>query len=376
MSGPLATVLLADQGAEVIKVESFVGDIVRHMGPGNNGITPAFISTNRGKRSIAVDLKTPDGLDLVKKLAADADVFVQNFRPGAIQRMGLGEEVIRKIKADIIYTSISGFGEKGPYAHKRVYDPVIQALSGLTDIQKDRDSGRPKMIRTVIPDKTTALMAAQAITAALLSRERTGKGQHIKLSMIDATIALIWPEGMAGLTVIGQEDKAGPALAQDLIFETRDGYITAGAVSNSEWEGLCRALDREQWLEDERFNTPNGRVKHVFERLAMTAEVILTDTSESWLKKLDAESVPCAPVLSRRQLIEHEQIIANELITEFNQHSIGQVRQAKPAARFSATPAAIKGPAASLGEHTREILQEAGLDEERIDELYSTGIVK
>ncbi|MEO2174194.1 MAG: CoA transferase, partial [bacterium] len=254
LSGPLATSTLCDQGAEVIKVESFQGDIVRFMGGGDKGITPSFTSANRGKKAISINLKTEAGVTLLKKISAEVDVFVQNFRPGAIERMGLGYEVIRQINPGIVYCSISGFGSKGPYSHKRVYDPVIQSLSGLADIQRDRETGRPKMVRTVIPDMTTAMTAAQAITSALLSRERTGKGQHVTLAMIDSMISLTWSEGMAGYTVIGNEDKVPPQLAPDLIYETTDGYITAGAISNAEWEGMCRALDREACLDDDRFN--------------------------------------------------------------------------------------------------------------------------
>jgi len=375
ISGPLATMWLADQGAEVIKVETLQGDIVRHTGAGDGGITPVFVSANRGKRSIAVNLKTEEGLALVKRLVTESDVLVQNFRPGAIDKLGLGYEAVRAIKEDIVYVSISGFGETGPYANKRVYDPVIQALSGLADIQADRETGRPKMIRTIIPDKTTALTAAQAITAALLSRERSGKGQHVRISMIDATIALIWPEGMAGLTRVGHEDKYGPALAQDLIFQTTDGYITAGAVSNLEWQGMCRALDRQEWLDDDRFNTPAGRVKNVKERLALTGEVLLTDSSTAWLEKLDAEGVPCAPVLTRRELIDHEQIVSNQILTVFEQAPLGKVRQPRPAARFSETPSKIAGPAAKLGEHTREVLTEVGFSDTEINSLYQNEIV-
>ncbi|MBV1932504.1 MAG: CoA transferase, partial [Porticoccaceae bacterium] len=328
LSGPLATMFLCDQGAEVIKVEPFQGDIVRHMGGGQSGLSPSFLSANRGKKSIAVDLKTPQGVALVKQIAATSDVFVQNFRPGAVGRMGLGYEAIKAIKPEIVYCSISGFGEHGPYAHKRVYDPVIQSLSGLADIQKDRDTGRPRMIRTAIPDKTTAITAAQAITAALLARARSGKGQHVKLAMIDAMIALTWAEGMAGYTVIGDEDKVPPEFAPDLVYQTSDGYITAGAVSNIEWEGMCKALDREDWLLDERFNTPGGRVKNVSERVKMTAEAIKTEASEYWLARLDERDVPCAPVLTRKALLDHEQIIVNELIVEMYQEGLGEVRQA------------------------------------------------
>ena len=375
LSGPLATMWLADQGANVIKVEPFHGDIVRAMG-GGDGITPSFLSANRGKKGIAVDLKTPQGLALVMRLAAEADVLVQNFRPGAIERMGLGYDTVKEVNPYIVYCSISGFGETGPYAHKRVYDPVIQSLSGLADIQRDRETGRPKMIRTVIPDKTTGLTAAQAITAALLSRERTGKGQHVKVAMIDAMISLTWAEGMAGYTIIGNEDKVPPQLAPDLIFETSDGYITAGAISNAEWQGMCKALNKEEWLADERFNTPAGRVKNNAERLNLTAEVIATKPTAHWLKVMDENSVPSAPVLSRKELLQHEQIIANKLIEEMHQPGLGAVRQPRPAARFSKTPAVISGPAPLLGEHTREVLSNLGLCDTDIDELYAQNIVR
>ncbi len=350
ISGPVATQMLGDQGADVIKVEPLDGDLVRHMGPNRAGLTATFVSSNRSKRSIALDLKNRAGMAALERLITTADVFVQNFRPGAIERMGLGEAPVRKLKPDIVYVSISGFGESGPYAHKRVYDPVIQALSGLASIQADRDTGRPRMVRTIIPDKTTAVTAAQAITAALFARERTGKGQHVRLAMLDTMVAYLWPEGMTGLTFVGKEVKAARAqLAQDLIFETTDGYITAGAVSDAEWQGMCRALERTEWLADERFRTANSRVVNVVERLRMTAEVLRTRSSAEWLERLDREGVPCAPVLDRADVIGHEQIRVNELIEEFDHPVAGRMRQPRPAARFDATPAAIRRPAPMLG---------------------------
>ncbi|MDZ7824954.1 MAG: CoA transferase [Gammaproteobacteria bacterium] len=189
ISGPVATMMLADQGADVIKVEPPGGDLVRAMGANRGGVSATFVSANRSKRSVVLDLKTDAGLDALKRLVRTADVFVQNFRPGAIERMGLGEDVLRAEREDLVYVSISGFGEQGPYAGNRVYDPVIQALSGLAAIQADAD-GRPQHgLRTIIPDKLTAVTAAQAITAALFARERSGRGQHVRLAMLDATVA-------------------------------------------------------------------------------------------------------------------------------------------------------------------------------------------
>lgn len=376
LSGPLAGGILADQGADVIKVEALDGDIVRRMGGKPDGVTAGFVTANRGKRSIAVDVKTPDGLGIVKDLLRDADVLIQNFRPGAIERMGLGEPVVRELNPKIVYLSISGFGETGPYAHKRVYDPVIQSLSGLADIQRDRQTGRPMMIRTVIPDKTTGLTAAQAVTAALFARERTGKGQHIRVAMIDAMLSLAWAEGMAAYTVVGNEDNVPPETRPDLIYQTQDGYITAGAVSDAEWQGMCRALGKEEWLTDERFDTPSGRVRNATERLKLTAQVLATRESGYWLPRLDAEGVPSAPVLSRRELLTHEQIVANELIQEMHQPGIGLIRQARPPARFSETAPAIGGPAPHLGEHTASILGELGRSSDEIDALVQQGVVK
>ena len=192
VSGPMATMILADQGADVIKVEPpGVGDLTRAMGGSRRGMAPTFAVINRNKRSIALNLKDGRGVDLLNRLVATADVFVQNFRPGRAEKMGIGEPQLRRVRPDLVYVSISGFGEKGPYAHKRVYDPVIQALSGLADIQADWRSGRPQMMRLIIPDKVTALTAAQAITAALLARHRSGEGQHVRLAMLDAVIAFM-----------------------------------------------------------------------------------------------------------------------------------------------------------------------------------------
>lgn len=374
ISGPVATMMLADQGADVIKVEALDGDLVRGAGATRSGITSTFISSNRSKRALAIDLKSAAGVAAMKKLLQTADVMVQNFRPGAIERMGFGEDVVRALKPDIVYVSISGFGDSGPYAHQRVYDPVIQALSGLAAIQADGETGRPKMIRTIIPDKTTAVTAAQAITAALFSRERTGEGQHIRLAMLDTMVAYLWPEGMGGFTLVGKEVKNARAqLSPDLIFQTTDGYITAGAMSDKEWRGLCTALGHIEWLDDPRFLTVNDRAVNASDRLALTGEVLATNTCAYWLERLDAEGVPSAPVLTREEVISHPQIQANDLIHEYDHPIAGRIRQPRPAARFDRTPAEIQRPAPGLGEHSAEILSELGYSEEQINAFVAEG---
>ncbi len=381
ISGPVASVLLADQGADVIKVEPPQGDIVRRMGSGKEGITATFVTANRGKRSLCVDLKQAAGVTLVKKLIPDADVFIQNFRPGAIERLGLGYETLATLNPRLLYVSISGFGETGPYAHKRVYDPVIQALTGLPDIQADRASRskayRPKMVRTIIPDKVSALTTAQAITAGLLERERgSGSGQHIKVAMIDATIAFLWPEALAGLTLVGNEQNLTSGQpTQDLIFATSDGYITCGAVADVEWQGLCAALEQPDWLEDERFSTPRGRVVHARARLDGMAARLKSRTSADWLARLDAHDVPCAPVLTRPEMLDNEQIKANELIAQYEHPGLGQIRQPRPGARFSRNDIRHNPTAPALGEHSEQILQEAGLADSEIQTLIESGVV-
>ena len=367
VSGPVGAMILADQGAEVIKVEPVSGELVRHMAATHNGINPVFFSCNRGKKSIALDLKSQEGKEILFKLAEDADVFMQNFRPGAIDRMGFSEKAIREVNQDIIYLSISGFGKEGPYANSRVYDPVIQALSGATDIQADRDTGRPKMFRIIIADKVTSLTAAQAISSALYAREKQGISQHIELSMLDSMISFFWPEGMAGIVFAENEiDVRKLQGSQDLIYQAKDRYITAGAVSDAEWQGMCKALKREDLIDDERFASPAGRVSNAQERKEITGAEISQWKSDEILSRFKAEGVPSAPLLDRMELLGNEQIIANQSILKLNYEEFGEVRQARPAARFGKTPSKIVRPAPKLGEHGREILSNLGYSEEKI----------
>ena len=378
LSGPMATMMLGDQGADVIKIEPpGMGDFTRALGGKSRGLSPFFSTLNRNKRSVVLNLKDEKGVELLKELVTGADVFVQNFRPGAAERMGIGEQVLRELKPDLIYVSISGFGEKGPYIGKRVYDPVIQALSGLTDIQADPETRRPRMMRLIIPDKVTAITAAQAMTAALLTRERTGEGQHVRLAMLDAVVSFLWHEGMAQYTFMGPDiGVARPPNTRDLIFETTDGYITAAAVSDKEWQGLVRALDRPEWLEDKRFSTPAGRVKYADVRLEMTAEVLKERSSAEWLERLDADQVPCAPVNRKEDVLTDRQVLANNLIVESEHPHAGKMRQARPAARFEGTPSELlRQPAPLLGEQTDTILTELGVSSQRLAELHAAGTI-
>src|SRR5437764_4913309 len=300
VSGPLATMILADQGAEVIKVEApGGGDSTRSGANRRGGFTASFLNNNRNKRSIVLDLKHPAALDVLKRLAAGADVFVQNFRPGVAERLGVGEAAIRAVAPKVVYVSVSGFGEKGPYAEKPAYDPVIQGFSGLATVQAGSDEARPRLLRTILPDKLTAITASQAITAALLARERTGEGQHVRLSMMEAVLAFMWASDMSGQTFVGDEPaRQEPAPAFDLIYETADGYMTVAALTARQWAGLARAVGRLEWMEDERFKTPALRQKNIDARLELTQQVLKDRPAEEWLERLTAAGVPCGPVLT------------------------------------------------------------------------------
>ena len=378
VSGPVATMMLGDQGADVIKIESPGGDLMRNYGTVHKGMSSSFLSSNRNKRSLCVNIKAQEGLEIVRKLVRSADVLVQNFRPGAIERMGLGEAEVRKLRPDIIFVSISGFGDTGPYVHQRVYDPVIQALCGLAEIQADRHlDGRPRMVRTIIPDKTTAVTAAQAITAALFARERSKQGQHIRIAMLDVMVAYLWPEAISSLSFVGHEaDPSRGQMGLDLVFKTQDGYITAGALSNSEWQGMCNALNRPDLIEDPRFNSVALRGRNSAERRAITSGEIEKWPTKEILKRLDERSVPCAPILSRTDLLEDEQIRVNKLIEIHDDAQLGPVRQPRPAARFDKTPAAVIAMAPYLGQHNAELLGELGYADEEIARLGAAGVLR
>jgi crotonobetainyl-CoA:carnitine CoA-transferase CaiB-like acyl-CoA transferase len=371
ISGPMATMILADQGAEVIKVENpDGGDHTRSQNNRRGGFAAGFLNNNSNKRCVALDLRDPAAKDALKRLVATADVFVQNFRPGVIDRMGLGEDVLRAIKPDLIYVSICGFGDTGPYAAKPVYDPLIQAVSGLATIQAGSDAERPRLVRTIVPDKMTAITAAQAITAALLARERTGLGQHVRLSMLDAVVAFLWGSDMGSQTFVGHDIPQQEAASFiDLIYETATGYISAAVQSDKEWHSLVRALDKPEWLDDPRFRTPALRGKHIDDRLRLTQEVLKTRPAEEWLEILTREGVPCAPVLTRTEMIRDAQVAANEIVVETEHPEAGRLRQARPAARFSVTPASIRHGGRALGADTSAVLAELGFDAEEIAAL-------
>jgi len=380
VSGPFATMFLADQGADVIKIEPIGGDSARRSRAAIDEageFSSMFISANRGKRSLSIDVKSDAGRDVLAKLVARSDVLVQNFRPGTMERLGLGADELRARHPRLIYVSISGVGETGPYAKKRVYDPIIQGLSGFADIQSQAVTNRPQMIRTIVCDKTTSVYTAQAVAAALYAREKTGRGDHIKVAMLDVMLSYLWPEGMMQYTVIGAEGAAtDPNDRPDLVFKTSDGYITAGTISDSEWKGFCQAAGAPELVNDPRFGTPAARSINATARINLMAAYICRFTTAEWLEKLDAADVPCAPILRRHEIIRNEQVVAREIIAEFDQPTVGRIRQPKPAARFEMSEAKIAGPAPRVGQHSTNVLTELGYSEGDIEEMIANRSVR
>ncbi len=376
IAGPFATMLLGDQGADVIKVENRGrGDHVRAAANKHSGFSASFLNNNRNKRSITLDLKDDQGRSVLYRLATTADVLVQNFRPGVVERLGISEEEIRPIAPQLIYVSMSGFGSKGPYVHKPVYDPIVQAVSGMASIQGGGDNLRPRLVRTVVADKVAALTASQAITAALLARERTGQGQFINLSMLGAMVQFLWSSDMGGQTFVDRPfPQKGVSSFNDLIYVTADGHLAVSVMTDKQWAGLTRALEKPEWLEDPRFTTPALRDLNFDDRVELTQGVLKIKGNDHWMERLDAEGVACAPVLTRTELIENPQVRAGEIIQQSEHPVAGLVRQACHAAQFSATPASVRRQAPGLGENTDEILSEAGVSAAEIAQLRAAGI--
>ena len=366
ISGPLSAMLLADQGAEVIKVESpGLGDLMRYLGTARNGMTGIFLNNNRGKRSLVVDLKQPDGLDIVRRLATTSDVLIQNFRPGAMERLGLGYDDVAALNDRLIYVSISGYGPTGPNSHRRVYDNVIQAASGFASVQTDPRTGEPAMLRNLVCDKATAYTAAQAITAALFARERgTAGGQHITLAMIDAAIAFLWPDAGMDVALLAEDAQRRPTLgANYAVTRLADGFCSGAAVSDAEFRGWCAALGHPEVADDPRFASTASRGANMSDLIATMSEYASQTNVADFLRRAEEHDVPASPINSLSDLPDDAQVRHNEVFVERDHPAAGAVREPRPAPRFSATAAVTSARwAPSYGEHSDEIVGELGLD--------------
>jgi crotonobetainyl-CoA:carnitine CoA-transferase CaiB-like acyl-CoA transferase len=378
ISGPLATTLLADQGADVIKVEPpGAGDVLRAVGSSRGGMSGLFHVANRGKRSLALNLAHETGRALLRELVRGADVFVQNFRPGVAERMGIGAEALRAAQPELIYVSISGFGSTGPYARQRVYDNVIQAFSGMAAVQ--REGADPRPLRQLACDKITALTAAQAISAALFARARGRGGRHVELSMLDASIAFLWPDAGADHTLLGDGVARQPTIGSRYsLLRVADGWASVTVLTDAEFRGFCRASGRADIAADPRFATVAARLGN----LPALAKLLTDDlaealgklTREEALARFSAEDVPCGVVRELDELHVDPQVVANRTFVEREHPLAGRLREPRPAARFGGGPLEPARPAPSLGQHTDEILRELRAGG-RIASLRADGIV-
>jgi crotonobetainyl-CoA:carnitine CoA-transferase CaiB-like acyl-CoA transferase len=379
LSGPLATMLLADQGAEVIKIEPpGVGDLMR-IGPfRRGGLAAFFANANRGKRSIVLDLHRPRAREIALELVRRADVFVQNWRPGAAERLGLGEPELRAVNPELVYVSISGYGDSGPYRNRRVYDPIIQALTGHVAVQRHPEFPVPDLVRNVVADKASAYTAAQAITAALFARERGVGGQHVRIPMLDASLAFFWSDGMMAHTMIGEGVAPGPTLYELFRLQpTADGHLVYFAASDAETHGLFRALGHPEWCSDPRFATVEARrVPEHFQALGALLDAAFRGwKTDGLLERLVAEQVPAGPVLSLEEVIDDPQVRHNGAVFEREHPAAGRMREPRPPARFDRTPSEPGRPAPLLGEHTDEVLAELGIAEPERARLREEGVV-
>ena len=368
LTGPYAASLMADQGAEVIKVERpGIGDIARYVGVMVNGMSSLYLVCNRGKRSIALDLQLDEGREIARQLAAEADVVIENFRPGVMERLGLGYDGIKADNPDVVYASFSGFGDEGPYRDRSCYDTVMQAYAGFATTQADPDDGVPIFLRQTAADKVTALYGSQAITAALFARAQGRGGQHVKLSMADAAVSFLWADA-AGNEVMLDADGSQPssfvAGFQPMAFS--DGWGIVTPTSDHDFAGMCKALDVEGW-DDPRIATVGERIKNrevlspVMDMVyAMAANLTMEEASV----RFERERVPYSMILTPDQLTRDAHAVAIGMFVEADHHVVGRTRLPRHPAQFEATPATLTGSSPALGQHTDEILTELGLGDD------------
>ena len=381
ISGPFCCQILADQGAEVIKVEPHgLGDLTR-IGAFRVGTISAMFSTaNRGKKSVALDLGHPDGVAALKALVADADVLVQNFRPGAVDRMGIGYDDLIAVNPRLIYVSISGFGPDGPYSNWRVYDPIIQCVTGVVSTQVSQEFPVPDLVRTLICDKATATTAAQAITAALFARERgQASGQHLVIPMLDSALYWLWPDTFMGHTVMSDQAVPGPILYQIYrVQPTADGSVVYFSASDSEFGGLCRALGHPEWVDDPRFDTPQKR--QGASNFAALGELLdnafRSMNTDDLMVRLRAEQVPSAQVSDLDSVFVDPQVLHNDVVQTWEHPTAGTMRHAKPPVRFSHTTHETVWAVDELGQSTEDVLRAHGFDDEALESLRIVGVIR
>jgi crotonobetainyl-CoA:carnitine CoA-transferase CaiB-like acyl-CoA transferase len=377
ISGPVSTAILADQGAEVIKVETPEGDLARKIGPAKGEMSAAFITCNRGKRSIVLDLKKEAAREVLSELVRRADALIENFRPGALKRLGFGQEVLDALNPQLVTVSITGFGQDGPYSEGRVYDAVIQAVSGMCASHRERGSNEPMLTSTLLCDKLTGLTAAQAITAGLLAKARTGKGTRIEVSMLDAALAFQWPDGMYNHTFMDDAPTGFPRVGATMRpYKTRDGYVTIMSPQQDEFEAMCRGFGAPEIIQDPRFATTPSRARHAPELRAIFEPLAAQQHTDECVVRMRAAGTPIGKVNEHDQVLTDAQVVHNGTVVEVDHGALGRVRLARSAARFPGDHPPRLPRAPWLGEHTHEVLSELGFDEQRIAALQAQGAIR
>ena len=381
VTAALATTILCEQGAEAIKIEPLgIGDTLRHLGTSYKGVSAMFANCNRGKRSIALNLKTDAGVAIAQKLAAEADILISNYRPGVLQKLGLSSEALREINPRLIYMAISGFGTSGPLMHAPAYDHVIQALTGYAAMQGLSDADGPDseqpfdLIRTFVCDEATAYTSAQAVTSALYQRSNTGQGQHIDVSMMDSALYFLWPAGMADQTYLEDDTvKKPPMKATYRIYKTNDGSFCMAPFNDAHWHGLFRATNNEEMIDDPMFSNMLGRAANMYaliDKFIGAFTHLSTDEAIALLKELD---IPAAKCETPESVLQHPQIKASNSVHKQHHETLGSLNSPANPARFNGKQLETKAPVGILGEHTRQVLSQLDYTETDIQTLFEQG---
>lgn len=377
LSGPIATALLCAQGAEVIKVEAPEGDTSRAIGPSKGDLSSVFITCNQGKRAITLDLKQPAAIELIHRFLAQADVVLDNFRPGVMTRLGLDAAELQARYPRLIVASVTGAGPDGPGSGARTYDGVVQAQSGMSASHRERSTGHPGLLPTLVCDKLTALTMAQAISAALVGRARDGRGRRVEVAMLDAALAFQWVDAMYNHVFIDEPPPAFPPYGgTNLPYATKDGHVVVMTPQASEFAGLCRGLGAPELLDDPRFATPATRMRDPMALRAALTPLFATRHTDELMQTLGALGVPIGRVNELDDVLRDPQVLHNRTLTEVPHGDVGRVRLARQAARFDRQPLPDPRPAPHKGEHGEALLAELGLGADEVAALVAQGVVR
>ncbi len=379
LAGPFATMLLADLGAEIMKIEDpKKGDIARNNGPFIKDLSSYFLSVNRGKKGMTLNLRHERGREIAKKLIPKVDILVENYRPGTMKKMGLAYEDVNELNPALIYVSISGFGQFGPYSHKPAYDMVAQGMGGTVSITGE-PGGAPVRVGYSIGDIGAALFAVNATLAALYEREKSGQGQHIDVAMLDSQVALCenaCARYFATAEIPKPIGSRHPIVTPFQIFPTKTAEMVVIAFKENEWENLCKAIDRNDLIADQRFKTAANRTRSHTVLESILCEVLRKKTRDEWISIFDKAGLTCSPVNNIEQVVKDPQVRAREMIIELTHPRLGKLNMVGTPMKFSRTPCQINKASPELGEHNKEILtDQLNFSEAEIEKLREEEVI-